>query len=116
MWIRPKKPRIRPLQRPSCHRPVENRAYQAPASWALAGRKIACETVEPKLGFGVFLRVIAIEGLGEARMIWTAITFVLAVFALLAGQIDPMTLVSGLGEILVVLALFTAVCAAEAFN
>ena len=49
-------------------------------------------------------------------MIWTAIIFLLAVFALLVGQIDPVTLVSGLGEILVVLALFTAVCAAEAFN
>lgn len=49
-------------------------------------------------------------------MIWATITFVLALFALLVGQIDPMTLVVGLGEILAVFALFAAVCAAEAFN
>jgi hypothetical protein len=47
--------------------------------------------------------------------IWAAVlTLVLAVVAYLAG--DPATLLSGVAELAVVLALFALVCAAEAWN
>jgi membrane protein YqaA with SNARE-associated domain len=47
--------------------------------------------------------------------IWAAVVMlVLAVAAYLAG--DPMTLLSGVAELAVVLALFALVCAAELWN
>ncbi len=53
--------------------------------------------------------------LGEPMSIWAAVvTLVMAVAAYLAG--DPMTLLSGVAELAVVLALFALVCAAEAWN
>lgn len=49
-------------------------------------------------------------------MVWAAIAFAFAVLSLIVGQVDPMTLLAGAAELGIVLALFAAVCFAEAFN
>ena len=50
-------------------------------------------------------------------MVWAfTVTLVLAILSIVFIDVGPSTLLSAFAELAVVLALFTAVCAAEAWN
>jgi hypothetical protein len=57
------------------------------------------------------------ESVGEAPMMWAVIiSLALAVVSFLINDLGLWTVLSGLTELGIVLALFTLVCATEAFN